>query len=167
MKIVITGHTRGLGEVIYNHLISLGHDVIGLSSSNGYHLPDQIEQVIEIAKDCDYFFNNAHCGTVQSTLIGRLYDRCSIITSGSMAADYSGTSYRIEKKIIENTHRRIKKISDRPMLLLKMGYLEYRHQDKYPVPFTEILNGIDFWLKSPRVSIIEFENDPRIYRPIT
>jgi hypothetical protein len=164
MKIAITGHTRGLGLVIYNHLISQGHEVIGLSSSNGYHLPGSIEQVIKIAQSCDFFFNNAHAGIVQSTLIERLYDRCNIVTSGSMAADYDGTPYRVEKRIVEDTHKRFKKLTDRPMLLLKMGYLEYQHQDKYPVPFTQILNGIDFWSKNQRVSIMEFENDPRIYK---
>ena len=162
MKIAITGHTRGLGQVIYEHMNSLGHEVIGLSSSNGYHLPDSIEQVVEIAKSCDYFFNNAHIGIIQSKLIELLYDRCSIITSGSMAADYTGTIYRSEKKIVENTHRRFKKLSGKPMLLLKMGYLE-QYQDKHPVTFCEIIRGIDFWFNNPRVSIIEFENDPRIY----
>lgn len=164
MRIAITGHTRGLGLQIYNHLASKGHDVIGLSSSNGYHLPNQIDQVVEIAQGCDYFFNNAHQNITQSILIERLYDKCSIITSGSMAADYNGTPYRAEKKVIENAHRRFKKLTNRPMLLLKMGYLEYRHEDKNPVPFTQILNGIDFWFKNQRVSIIEFENDPKIYQ---
>jgi hypothetical protein len=141
----------------------LGHTVTGLSSSNGYHLPDNLTEIIEIAKNCDIFFNNAHAGIIQATLIERLYDQCSIVTSGSMAADYNGTQYRIEKLVVERTHRKYKKLTSRPMLLLKMGYLEYRHEDKYPVPFDQIVSGINYWLENPRVSMIEFENDPRIY----
>lgn len=161
MKISITGHTRGLGLVIYNHLMSKGHDVVGLSSSNGYQLPTQIEKVVEIAQTCDYFFNNAHAGIVQSKLIERLYDQCGIITSGSMAADaaHTGQKYRVDKLHIEQTHKQYKKISKWPMLLLKMGYLENYH-DKYPIEYKQVLAGINYWLENPRVSMIEFDNHP-------
>lgn len=163
MNIVITGHTRGLGKVLYDHMLSLGHTVTGLSSSNGYHLPDKLESVIEIAGSCDIFFNNVHSGIIQATLIERLYNKCKIVTSGSMAADYRGTAYREQKLIVEQAHRKHKKLTDNSMLLLKMGYLEYRHDTKYPVPFTQIIAGVNYWLDNPRVSIIELENDRRIY----
>ncbi len=163
VNIVITGHTRGLGKVLYEHMLSLGHTVTGLSSSKGYHLPDKLESVIEIAGSCDIFFNNVHCGTIQATLIERLYDRCKIVTSGSMAADYRGTPYREQKLIVERAHRKHKKLSNNPMLLLKMGFLAYGPDSKYPIPYEQITSGINYWLSNPRVSMIEFENDSRVY----
>ena len=165
MSIVITGHTRGLGREIYNYMTSLGHTVTGLSSSNGYHLPHKLEEVIEIAKNCEIFFNNVHAETIQAKLIERLYNQCSIVTSGSMGADYPGMTYRSEKLVVEQAHRRYKKIANKPMLLLKMGYLavDDKFSDKAPIPTTEILNAIDCWLKNPRISMIEFENDSKIY----
>ncbi len=164
MNIVITGHTRGLGKVLYDHMLSLGHNVTGLSSSNGYHLPDKLESVIEVASKCDVFFNNVHSNTIQATLIERLYDKCKIVTSGSMAADYRGIPYREQKLIVEQSHRKHKKLTHNSMLLLKMGFLEYGPDSMYPVPYNQITDGINFWLNNPRVSMIEFENDPRVYR---
>lgn len=159
MKVAITGHTSGLGLEIYQHMETLGHSVIGLSRSNGYSLPNDIDKIVNIGLDCDLFFNNAHVGLNQATLISRLFDHTCVITSGSMGADYThfGNQYYIEKRIIENTHRSLKKKTNNPMLLLKMGYLENYNQPNN-IPYTQILNAIDFWLSSPRATVIEFDN---------
>jgi hypothetical protein len=162
MKISITGHTSGLGKEIYNHLTSLGHEVIGMSRSNGYDLCNDMLKIIEIAETCDVFFNNAHDGTLQSTLIEKLYNSTSIVTSGSMAGDYwmfknAAQPYSKEKFQIEKTHKKFKKMTQRPMLMLKMGYLT-NSKGSSTIPYKHILNAIDFWLITPRASIIEFDN---------
>jgi hypothetical protein len=164
MKISITGHTFGLGEEIYNHLSSLGHEVIGMSRSNGYNLPDDISKIIEVAKTCDIFFNNVHQGISQATLIEKLYNTTSVVTSGSMAGDYwmynsvnIPQPYSKEKFQIERTHKKFKKMTQNPMLLLKMGHLT-NSKGSTTIPYEYILNAIDFWLITPRASIIEFDN---------
>jgi hypothetical protein len=165
-KIIITGHTKGLGLAIYNYFTNLvGYNVIGLSRSNGFDIEHDIEKVIEFIKDerPDYFFNNVYCHATQSTMIERLSEDTVVITSGSMAADASEPSRQINpyyrnKHTVEQTHRRIKKNNKLPMLLLKMGYLE-NYPDKEPVMYSEILNGIDFWINNnTRVSMIEWDN---------
>lgn len=159
MKVAITGHTSGLGLEIYNFLKNKNYDVIGFSRSNNFLLPNDFENIIEISKKCDLFFNNAHVGIIQSKFIESLYNYLPIITSGSIAADYIKLkkTYNHEKYIIENTHKKYKKISKFPMLLLKMGYLEnYNQYDA--IPYKEILSFLDTWLENKRASIIEFDN---------
>jgi len=161
MKIIITGHTKGLGKSIHDHYANKNFQVIGLSRSNGFDLEKDLFKIIELVnkEKCDYFFNNAYCQSIQGTLIENLWKCTSIITSGSIGADYShtGNQYYQNKSIIEETHKKFKKISSYPMLLLKMGYLE-NYTDKTSIKYQDILNCIDFWLSTPRLSLIELDN---------
>ena len=159
MKIVITGHTRGLGKEIYNHFVSLNHEVIGLSRSNGFSIPEKINEIVEIAKTSDLFINNAHVGLSQAEFIKKLFRTTKIITSGSMGADHweSGDIYYVEKNRIENLHKICKEFTAQPMLLIKMGYLE-NYTDRASIPYSQIISAIDFWLQTPRISMIEFNN---------
>jgi NADP-dependent 3-hydroxy acid dehydrogenase YdfG len=162
-KVVVTGHTSGLGLYIYNHFINKkDYNVIGLSRSNGFDIDNDIDKVINFIKDekPDYFFNNVHCRTTQSAFIEQLAPETIVITSGSMAADLRHqpiNSYANYKHIIEQTHKKIKKNNKLPMLLLKMGYLE-NYPDFDHIKYTEIIDTIDFWLSNPRISMIEWDN---------
>ena len=160
MRVAITGHTGGLGLAFFNYFTSRGDEVIGLSRSNGYALPGNIETVAEIAASCDLFINNAYSGISQVTLLSMLQSKTMIISSGSMAADYPKKEfldYSIAKKALEMEHKRLKKNSPYPMLLLKMGFLEnWLEYDS--IPYSQIVNAVDFWLNNPRASIIEFDN---------
>lgn len=61
MKIALTGHTRGIGQALADMLRLDGHDVLGFSRSNGYDLINKAlrKQVLDLARDCDIFINNA------------------------------------------------------------------------------------------------------------
>jgi hypothetical protein len=165
MKILVTGHTSGLGQAIYEYLSDLGHEVIGMSRSTGHELPYAIPEIVEVAKTCDVFFNNAHDRMSQVDLIEQLYDATSVVTSGSMAGDYYWVlnnpnvpqPYSKEKFQIEKAHKKFKKMTQRPMLLLKMGHLK-NSKGSSTIPYEYILNAIDFWLTNPRASMIEFDN---------
>ena len=39
-KILIIGHTKGIGKAIYDYYDNKGYKVKGLSRSNGYHLSE-------------------------------------------------------------------------------------------------------------------------------
>ena len=60
MKIVITGHTSGIGKALFD-VLSIDYDVIGLSRSNGYDITTDLgrSKIIDAAYDCDVFVNNA------------------------------------------------------------------------------------------------------------
>ena len=166
-KVIITGHTSGLGLHIYNYFINKeGYTVIGLSRSNGYDIEKDIEKVIEFVKNekPDYFFNNVYYRTTQSTFIEQLAPYTIVITSGSVAADVKYApinSYFNHKHIIDQTHKKIKKTNKLPMLLLKMGWLENNPEMNIgldPIRYIEIIDAIDFWLCNPRISMIEWDN---------
>jgi hypothetical protein len=154
MKIAITGHTGGLGLAFFNYF-SKSHEVIGLSRSNGYTLPSDLDKVVGVVKNCDLFFNNAHIGTAQASLIQELYSDVPIITSGSMAANYTGKQYFDDKRYIEDVFKAYK--SHHPKLLLKMGYLE-NYQDRNSIAYCEVINAVKCWINNPRITTIEFEN---------
>jgi hypothetical protein len=162
-KILITGHTRGLGKSIFDHFSDKKWHIIGLSRSTGTAIPDDINKIIDIAKECDIFFNNVYYGTSQSDLITQLYKNVAIVSSGSVAADVNSSlfpdnSYYNDKRDLELTHKKYKRITNHPMLLLKMGYLE-KFTDRPSIPYHQILSAIDLWIENPRISMIEFENN--------
>ena len=159
MKIAITGHTSGLGKAIYNHFNNIGYEIIGLSRSNGFCIPEKLEEIIDIAKTCDLFFNNAHVGTTQCDFIKRLFKDTMIVTSGSMGADHwqTGMPYYVEKFQIEKIHKFHRSQTPKAMLLLKMGYLE-NYTDRKSIPYSQIISSIKTWLENPRISMIEFDN---------
>jgi hypothetical protein len=74
MKYAITGHTQGLGMAFAN-LSSVQKNFIGFSRSNGFDIASQESRrsIIESAKSCDVFINNAHSGYAQTTLLYELY----------------------------------------------------------------------------------------------
>jgi hypothetical protein len=158
MKIALTGHTSGLGQSIYNHF-SKKYEVIGMSRSNGFDITSNQKKIIEVASECDIFFNNAYNGKSQCELLLKLYKKVSIITSGSIGADFAQLEnpYHINKKALEVVHKNISNKQIYPMLLLKMGYLE-NYRDRRSIKYSEIIDAIEFWLKNPRVTLIEFDN---------
>lgn len=84
MKVLITGN-YGLGKNIQEHLSSLGHEVVTISSIDSYahHLPT-------VVKDYDVFINNEYRDTIQTALFQTVYDKwkyekktiVNILTSG-------------------------------------------------------------------------------------
>ncbi len=165
MRVGITGHTKQLGKAIHDHMVALGHEVIGFSRSNGYTIPDDIDRIVAEARQCDLFFNNVHYGITQCLFLEKLHNVVPIVTSGSMGAEFAREGkkpYYTEKLIVQDAHKRLKRKSHTPMLLLRMGYLE-NFPDLYPIKYSEVLSAVDHWLANPRISIIEFENQPQIY----
>ena len=59
MKCIVTGHTSGIGKIIYEHFLSKGWEVIGMSRSNGYNIVSNQERVINDSIGCDIFVNCA------------------------------------------------------------------------------------------------------------
>lgn len=60
MKIVITGHTQGLGLAFYNYFQD--SEVIGFSRTNGYNIAEPVsrDKILEALDTADIFINNAY-----------------------------------------------------------------------------------------------------------
>lgn len=92
MKIVVTGHTRGIGKAIYDLLSSYGHEVVGMSRSNGFDL-SEFEKVASavLEEDPGILINNAFAPQAQTNLLKTVYASWRekhkfIINMGSVAA---------------------------------------------------------------------------------
>jgi len=99
MKIALTGHSRGLGKGLHDVLSEQGHEVIGMSRSNGFDIstPEGVIEVVEQTIDCDVFINNAYCGMKQMDILNRLWaywrrDKTKTIVNISSISKYPGMS---------------------------------------------------------------------------
>ena len=61
-NVAITGHTKGIGKGLHDYFISKGSKVNGFSLTNGFDISkkENIDQIIELTRECDLFINNAH-----------------------------------------------------------------------------------------------------------
>lgn len=99
MKIVITGHTSGIGLTLANRL-QQDHEIIGLSRSNGYDI-DDTTAIVDAAVDCDVFINNAYCEYQQALLLQIMYSMWKdtdkqIISIGSVVTNYPRSQVELE-----------------------------------------------------------------------
>ena len=105
-KIVITGHTSGIGKQLVYRLKTAGYEVLGLSRSNGFDLADTnnvIEKILDF--DPDVLFNNAYHPFGQLTLLTHLHKLWEgrqkvIINTGSVSAyvpNYPNKQYKSAK----------------------------------------------------------------------
>ena len=60
-KIIITGHTHGLGKSIYDKFKEIScREIIGMSRSNGYDIEKDFDRIVEEATGAELFINNAY-----------------------------------------------------------------------------------------------------------
>lgn len=96
MKIVITGHTSGIGKGFYDYYLSKGHEVLGFSRSTGHDLTEEkfLNYVAIKAINSNIFINNAYAGTAQAQLMYKIHefwkDRAdkTMVVIGSRAPDF-------------------------------------------------------------------------------
>jgi len=91
MKVIITGHTRGIGLALSNKFQTLGYEVIGYSLSQGCDIgnPEHRATLIRNAQAVDLFINNAFHPTGQSDLLSEFniaYPDKAIINISSKGA---------------------------------------------------------------------------------
>ena len=145
MKVRITGHTKGLGQSLYNHFKEKFEDVVGFDSSS------TVDQIIEQSKNCDLFINNTYTAdNLQLTLLEKLYKKVDkMIVCGAIVSTYPDLehkTYTDNKNLLEREF--FKLASDKnettDMLLLRLTSSSYKDSKI-------IINSIDFWLSNPSV----------------
>jgi NAD(P)-dependent dehydrogenase (short-subunit alcohol dehydrogenase family) len=136
MKIVITGHTRGLGKNLFEAYEKAGHDVVGYSLSRGCDLTDHSKQrhVAKATQDADVFINNAP-GLFQHMLFIRslegMYNKegTVIVNVSSLTSRYgvgASLDYSAQKAaldIVTTTHQ-LKGVRWPAALLFRAGYID-------------------------------------------
>jgi len=103
MKIIITGHTRGIGKGLFDYF-SKQNEVTGFSKSTGYNIEDPTIQdtIISASNDADIFINNAYSETNQIILGKKWFEKNKnrkslIINIGSIANEFQKYYQDFEK----------------------------------------------------------------------
>ncbi len=71
MRVIVTGHSKGLGKAIAEYFQNQGHEVVGFSRSNGFDISTEEvrNSIVEELKSCDVFINNAYAPVAQKDLL--------------------------------------------------------------------------------------------------
>lgn len=170
MKVVITGHTYGIGKALYENFQTYGGwEVVGLSRSNGYDIDKDFDKVVEAASGCFLFINNAYRDKQQTKLVHALKDKVAkMIVMGSVSRLYPElihTDYVHDKQELAEACRLISINPDGIDLLhLDLSFIEGMpdHDDPtaftsdYNLKFEEIVSAVNFWMTNPKIRQMEF-----------
>ena len=74
MKIAITGHKHGIGKAFAEQLALKGHEIVGLSRSDGENIR-RVEHTANLIDPCDLFINNAQTMFAQTELLYAVWKR--------------------------------------------------------------------------------------------
>ena len=165
MKMVITGHTSGLGRSIYEKF-SASHEVLGLSRETGHNLSADLRSFL--IDDFDVYVNNAYYDYSQVSLLYQLFERnkyrdCFIINIGSVSADGNKDTvneYAIHKAALEKACTQLQLIdSECRVIHLKLGRMKTPmtdHQNMYPRMDTQyIADTIEWIIGQPKNILIK------------
>jgi hypothetical protein len=74
MKIAITGHRKGIGQEFARQLGEQGHEIIGISRSDGENIRRTVHTA-SLIEPCDMFINNAISLYAQTELLFEVWHR--------------------------------------------------------------------------------------------
>lgn len=156
MKILITGHTQGIGQVLYSHWKSLNHDVIGMSRTTGYDFNNLTSDNLEEIATADLFVNNANIHESQTMFLKELLNqvpRMVIVGTGLHNYIEYGTFQYIEEKkqLFDLVKTNVMNPEVKTKLLhLGLTFLPERYIDgENFIPWDKIISVIDFWVENP------------------
>tara|TARA_A100001391_G_C4976450_1_gene254067 strand:+ start:71 stop:580 length:510 start_codon:yes stop_codon:yes gene_type:complete len=78
MKIAITGHKKGIGQEFARQLEMRGHEIVGISRSDGENIR-RVPHTASLIEPCDMFINNAISMYAQTELLFEVWHRWSDI----------------------------------------------------------------------------------------
>lgn len=118
-KVMITGHTKGIGKAIYDRFYP---NTVGFSRANGYDIAYKSvqEYIIKNSDGCDVFINNAYSAYAQIDLLYGMYDAWKntdklIINISSNSADGIKTfkhEYAIHKAALDKAAEQLSRLKD-------------------------------------------------------
>jgi NAD(P)-dependent dehydrogenase (short-subunit alcohol dehydrogenase family) len=168
-KIVITGHTSGIGKTIYDALCADScREIIGLSRSNGYDIDADFDKVVEAVTGAEIFINNAYRDKQQLKLVEALKDKVGMmVVMGSVSRFYPEiipTQYVHDKQELAEACRKISMDPNGiPVLHLDLSFIEGTvainptdFTSDFNITHKEILDTIVFWTQHPNVRQVEF-----------
>ena len=170
-KIIITGHTKGIGRAIYDKFTEIScREIVGMSRSNGYDLEKDFDRIVEEATGAELFINNAYRDQQQLKLFHALKDKVDMmVVMGSVSRMYPElipTDYVHDKQALAEACR-LESINPEgiPILHLDLSFLEGTEinendptafKSDYNTPLNDVVETIIFWAQKPSIRQIEF-----------
>lgn len=170
-KIVITGHTAGIGKAIYDRFTAVScRQIVGMSRSNGYDIDKDFDRIVEEATGAEMFINNAYRDRQQLKLFHALKNKVDMmIVMGSVSRFYPElipTQYVHDKQALAEACRR-ESINPNgiPILHLDLSFIEGTVvPENHPTAFVsdyntakdDIVDTIIFWAQKPSIRQVEF-----------
>ena len=74
MKIAITGHRKGIGQAFAEQLSARGHEIVGISRSDGENIR-RTEHTANLIEPCDMLINNAISFYAQTELLFEVWHK--------------------------------------------------------------------------------------------
>jgi NAD(P)-dependent dehydrogenase (short-subunit alcohol dehydrogenase family) len=171
MKIAITGHTRGIGRAIADVLAKQGHEIVGLSRSNGYDLTVEASRhsALDAITNCDVFINNAlpsdtephkHTAYIPVELLYQVHRGWRgnankiIIAIGSNASDtplQGDRPYQVEKIALASACKQLATAGRPRIIIVKPGCTDtdsVRHFNEIKMDPVEVANAVSFCLNA-------------------
>lgn len=170
-KIIITGHTQGVGKAIYDKFTEIScREIIGMSRSNGYDIEKDFDKIVEEATGAELFINNAYRDNQQLKLLEALKGKVDMmVVMGSVSRFYPElipTQYVHDKQALAEACRLVSlNPNGIPLLHLDLGFIEGTEvNSSEPTAFTsdhtttksDIVDTIIFWAQKPSIRQIEF-----------
>lgn len=179
-KIVITGHTRGIGKSIYDKFTEIScREIVGMSRSNGYDIEKDFDKIVEEATGAEFFINNAYRDGQQLKLFDALKNKVDMmVVMGSVSRFYPElipTQYVHDKQALAEACRlESLKPNGIPILHLDLSFIEGTEiANSDPTAFTsdytttkdDIVDTIIFWAQKPAIRQVEFrwKLTPHVY----
>ena len=170
-KIIITGHTSGVGKAIYDKFNEIScHTIVGMSRSNGYDIEKDFDKIVEEATGAELFINNAYRDEQQLKLFHALKDKVDMmVVMGSVSRFYPDlipTQYVHDKQALAEACR-LESINPDgiPVLHLDLSFLEGTEVvgddptafiSDYNTPLDDVVETIIFWAQKPSIRQVEF-----------
>lgn len=170
-KIIITGHTHGVGKAIYDKFKEIScREIVGMSRSNGYDIDKDFDRIVEEATGCELFINNAYRDSQQLKLLEALKDKVDMmVVMGSVSRFYPElipTDYVKDKQDLAEACRMVSlNPNGIPLLHLDLGFIEGTTVEAtdptafvsdYTTPKDDIVDTIIFWAQKPTIRQVEF-----------
>jgi hypothetical protein len=170
-KIIITGHTHGVGKAIYDKFKEIScREIVGMSRSNDYDIEKDFDKIVAEAAGCELFINNAYCEQQQLRLVDALKDKVDMmVVMGSVSRLYPElipTEYVKHKQDLAEACRLVSiNPAGIPLLHLDLSFIEGTQVDAndikvftsdYTTPKDDIVDTIIFWAQKPTIRQIEF-----------
>lgn len=170
-KVVVTGHTRGVGQSVYQRFKDLdGFDTFGMSRTNGYDIDKDFDKVVADATGAWLFVNNAYSGSQQLKLFHALKTRVNMmVVMGSISrfhTDLIPTQYaRDKQELAEACGLESTRPNGIHVLHLDISFIEETPVDAnsltsftsdHTISRKDIVDSIIFWTQHPSIRQIEF-----------